>query len=276
MKRYRSLSVSKLNENTLCEDASLSSDTIIAISDGAGGGGLFAERWSKYLLDNLPKMPIESAELLDQWVGSIWEPFYAQCESDAKRMGGLTLRKFYEEGSFATLAVAWIDGKLARWITYGDSVVFHYNIRNDELRWSHMTLAKFNESPYLIGTTSALSETGFNTGIFCLDSDSVVFAASDALSHYIIMMYELRHHSIYDLEIQQAIDYQQKNSKIVQTARLSYNARYKNHVMKVISSSGNKANFIRHLSALLRRGVILNDDFSFAYIFPEESIVEFK
>lgn len=276
MKRYRSLSVSKINENALCEDSSISSETIIAISDGAGGGGLFAERWSKYLLDNLPKTPIESVELLDQWIGSIWEPFYAQCESDAKRMDGMTLRKFYEEGSFATLAVAWIGRKIVRWITYGDSVVFHYNIRTDELQWSHMTLAKFNESPYLVGTTSTLSETGFNTGTFLLDSDSVVFAASDALSHYIILMYELRQRPNYDLDIQQAIDCQQKYSKIVQTARLSYNARYKNHVMKVISSSGNKANFIRHLSALLRRGVVLNDDFSFAYIFPEESNAEFK
>ena len=276
MKRYRSISVSKLNENTLCEDSSFSTQSLIAISDGAGGGGLFAERWSKYLLDNLPEEPIESVNNLDLWVGSIWEPFYAQCEADAKRMDGMSLRKFYEEGSFATLAVAWIDCGIARWITYGDSVVFHYKMKSDELQWSHMSLEKFNEAPYLIGTISPLSEAGFNSGSFSLSSDSVVFAASDALSHYIIMMYELRHHSIYASEIQRAIDCQQKNSKTVQTARLSYKTRYKNHIMKIISSSGNKANFIRHLSALLRRGVISNDDYSFAYIFPEESYIVSK
>ena len=34
----------------------------------AGGGGLFAERWSRYLIDNLPESPIMSANQLDSWL----------------------------------------------------------------------------------------------------------------------------------------------------------------------------------------------------------------
>lgn len=272
MKRFRSISIGKLNEDTVCEDSSISSPSLIAVSDGAGGGGLFAERWSKYLLDNLPDNPFESAEQLDLWVGSIWEPFYEMCEKDAKRMNGMSLRKFYEEGSYATLAAAWIDNGVAKWITYGDSVVFHYRTTSDELEWSHMNLFEFNEAPFLIGTSSMLSPQGFKKGVFHLSSDSVVFIASDALSHFIIMMYEIRHFLSYESDILKALDTRLKNYNVVLTAKTSYNARYNNHIMKALSSSGNKANFTRHLTALLRRGVILNDDYSLAYAFPEQSI----
>lgn len=272
MKRFRSVSLAKLNEGTLCEDSSMSTPSLVAVSDGAGGGGLFSERWSKYLLDNLPDIPFESAEQLDFWVGSIWEPFYEICETDAKRMNGMSLRKFYEEGSYATLAAAWLENGVAKWITYGDSVVFHYRTSSDELEWSPMNLLKFNEAPFLIGTTSKLSPQGFNKGLFHLSSDSVVFVASDALSHFIIMMYEIRHYLSYESDLLQAMDTRLKNYNVVLTAKTSYSARYKNHIMKIISSSGNRANFARHLTALLRRGVIWNDDYSLAYAFPERSI----
>lgn len=48
-------------------------DYLIAVSDGAGGGGLFAERWSAYLLSHLPATPINSAEELAFWIGENWE-----------------------------------------------------------------------------------------------------------------------------------------------------------------------------------------------------------
>ena len=83
------------------EDAAIANDTkkFIAVSDGAGGGGVYADRWSKYLVDNLPSIAIKSFEELDQWIGSIWEPFYNECELLAKQVGGLLLDKFYDEGS---------------------------------------------------------------------------------------------------------------------------------------------------------------------------------
>ena len=44
------------------EDAVIAKDSLIAVSDGAGGGGVFADQWSKYLVDKLPKL------LLTIWV----------------------------------------------------------------------------------------------------------------------------------------------------------------------------------------------------------------
>ncbi|MBR2201517.1 MAG: hypothetical protein IJ894_12390, partial [Bacteroidales bacterium] len=94
----------KIGENSVNEDAALLTDEVLAVSDGAGGGGLYAEKWSRYLLDKLPKTPLTSADDLDNWIDGIWQPFYDECEAAAKQQGGLTLQKFYDEGSFATLA----------------------------------------------------------------------------------------------------------------------------------------------------------------------------
>ena len=51
----RVISLAKLEEGITNEDAAISNKEIIAVSDGAGGGGVFAEHWSKYLVDNLPE-----------------------------------------------------------------------------------------------------------------------------------------------------------------------------------------------------------------------------
>lgn len=44
MKRMSCISIGKFEENTINEDAAIAADCVIAVSDGAGGGGLFAEK----------------------------------------------------------------------------------------------------------------------------------------------------------------------------------------------------------------------------------------
>ena len=104
--KSHAISICKPDNGYINEDAAIARDNLIAVSDGAGGGGLFAERWSAYLLNNLPDTPVHNVEELDTWIGRIWEPYYDECEEDAKRLGGLSLDKFYDEGSYATLAAA--------------------------------------------------------------------------------------------------------------------------------------------------------------------------
>ena len=83
--KSKCISISKFEQNCINEDAVLAKEKRIAISDGAGGGGLFAERWSQYLLAHLPDIPIENVEKFNTWIEQIWEPFYNECETDAKR-----------------------------------------------------------------------------------------------------------------------------------------------------------------------------------------------
>ena len=73
MRKYTN-SIGKPDQGCINEDAVLERKNLIAVSDGAGGGGLFAEEWSAYLLSHLPTTPICSADELDAWIGDIWEP----------------------------------------------------------------------------------------------------------------------------------------------------------------------------------------------------------
>ena len=54
----RAISFAKFEEGIVNEDAAIARKDVIAVSDGAGGGGVFAERWSKYLVEHLPEKPI--------------------------------------------------------------------------------------------------------------------------------------------------------------------------------------------------------------------------
>ena len=186
----RVLSIAKLEENLVNEDAAIAKDRLIAVSDGAGGGGVFADRWSKYLVEHLPDTPIVDYTTFDGWIDSIWEAFYNACETEAKKEGGMLLNKFYDEGSFATLVAVWNNGE---WISYGDSVAFCYDRENGRLQHSFGRLVDFNNPPYLINCKDPLNEQGFKSGQFDIQPGCVVFATSDALAHYILMMYEVTH-----------------------------------------------------------------------------------
>ena len=62
--KAKGVSIAKFEEGVLNEDAVFYSPSLIAVSDGAGGGGVFAEKWSQYLVDTLPPLPITSFEEL--------------------------------------------------------------------------------------------------------------------------------------------------------------------------------------------------------------------
>lgn len=264
IKKSYSISISKPGQGTMNEDAALNGDNIIAVSDGAGGGGIYADMWSAYMLDNLPHSPITTFAELDEWIEEIWETFYNDCEKKAKAAGGMVLNKFYDEGSFATLAAAWQEGNRCRWMSYGDSVIFHYNKATDRLEHSFTRLADFNRPPYLINYKDKLNEKGFHCGEFITDNDSAVMCATDALSHYVLMMYEQSHCTIYHSELEEAKAAATKNSILISAAENIKIDFYQDVIRKLINCKSHKINFTRHIEALLKRKLITMDDFSYA------------
>lgn len=195
MKNYlKAISVKKPEKgNLLCEDSSLLyNEEFIAVSDGAGGGGVFADRWSQYLVKNVSTTPITTFEEFSAWMEKIWNPFYDEYEKVAQEQGGMLLNKFYDEGSFATLVVAWkSETNKIKWIAYGDSVVFCYDRKTGELKHSFTSLSDFAKPPYLLNWKDEPQKEGFSAGEFEIEGDVNVFACSDALAHYVIMMYEV-------------------------------------------------------------------------------------
>lgn len=255
----RALSIGKIGENLVNEDAAIAKESLIAVSDGAGGGGVFADLWSRYLVEHIPDEPIGDYPAFDKWIDSIWEPFYNDCEEKAQDEGGMLLNKFYDEGSFATLVTVWKNGQ---WISYGDSVAFCYDKKTGELQHSFGRIAEFNNPPYLVNCKDPLNEHGFNSGQFDVHPDSIIFAASDALAHYILMMYELDNKVKYQEELQEALDAQTKNSSYIRTAVRIKKIDFEKDVLKKMVESKNAGNIRRHLQSLRRNGLIAHDDYS--------------
>ena len=258
------VTISKLEESTINEDAVKARDNMIAVSDGAGGGGVYAERWSSYLVNHLPEVPIKSFDELDGWIEDIWETFYNDCEENAKQEGGMLLNKFYDEGSFATLAVIWKENNATcRWLTYGDSVVFHYNKNTKTLEHSFSKLADFTQPPYLINCKDELNPLGFKSGTFQTNDSSILFAATDALSHYILMMYEVSQKDEYKMELQNAINNHSKNGVLIKNALQIKSLNFEKNVLNKLLNCKMPINMKRHISAIKRKGLIGHDDYSF-------------
>ena len=262
------VSIGKFEQGCINEDAALARDNVIAVSDGAGGGGLFAERWSRYLLDHLPDTPICSAEELDSWIEQIWEPFYNQCESDAKQMGGMSLEKFYDEGSFATLVAVWKTSETTcRWISFGDSVAFCYDFNTHKLIHTFDRLGNFDNSPYLINCKDVINSKGFKSGEWNITDHSIVFAASDSLAHYILMMYEVSWKDTYTQELQEAEVRHSKNGNYIRIAQTLPTVDFERKVLRrLLNCANHPTNFKRHLDSLLRKGLLAVDDYSFAVL----------
>lgn len=255
----RAISLAKFDEGIINEDAAIAKKEVIAVSDGAGGGGVFADLWSKYLVEHLPEKPIKSYKAFDKWIDGIWEPFYNDCEEEAKAEGGMFLNKFYDEGSFATLVAVWKSGE---WVSYGDSVAFCYNTKSDELRHSFTRLSDFNTPPFLINCKDPTNENGFRSGKFKIDKDCIVFAASDTLAHYILMMYEVAYPYKFKEDLQEAINAQTKNSNFIKSAMGLTAIDFKKDVIQKLLNCYCDFLMKNHIKGLRKKGLIGHDDYS--------------
>jgi hypothetical protein len=276
--KARSVSIPKFREK-INEDAVFARNGLIAVSDGAGGGGVFADQWSRYLVDNLPNEPIFNFSEFDLWLDNIWEKFYNEHEELAKAHGGLFLNKFYDEGSFATLVAVWkVSESECRWISYGDSVAFCYDRAKGELQHSFSKLADFNNPPYLVNCKDPLDEKGFRCGTFKTSKTSVVFCASDALSHLILMLYETWLQTLgshrYDKEIEEAINTQTRNSQYIKLA-LDINVDFDLKMKYFLRLSKNKMTFQSGMTNHRDRlKLVADDDYSLAVMdYNEEAFI---
>lgn len=264
----KGISLAKFNDIMPNEDSFFVSDTCIAISDGAGGCGLYSNEWSQYLINNLSKnSPIKSFAELDSWIDQIWEHFYNEHELLVQQGDGLLQSKFYNEGSCATLVAGWLTGAdEIHWCSYGDSVIFHYNKSSKTLEHSFTKLADFSNSPTLISCKESLEEAGFRAGVFHIEKDSVVFAASDALSHYILMMYMLANKKSYGPELDEELSNRSSNSNLLQVAN-SLDFDFDKDVLDVIVTLvDNPSMFEGKMKDLCRQGILDIDDFTIVFL----------
>ncbi len=264
----KGISLPKFDDTIPNEDSFFVSDNCIAISDGAGGCGLYSDEWSQYLINNLPKdKPIKTFVELDKWIDHIWESFYYEHDLRTQQGDGLLQSKFNNEGSCATLVSGWRSNKKdVVWCSYGDSVLFHYNRTNKTLEHSFTKLADFSNSPMLISCKESLDESGFRSGMFHIVDDSVVFAASDALSHYVLMMYMLANRNLYADELDEVSHARSYNSNMLHAAD-TLNYDFEKDVIDSIANIVDKPLlFEAKMRELHSLGVLDIDDYTIVFL----------
>jgi serine/threonine protein phosphatase PrpC len=123
------------------EDAIRTEKSLFALSDGAGGTGVEAHQWAQYLLQNLPETPIFDFAALSDWQDGIWQTYFDNIKNQLENSRSNALDKFYTEGSSATLAAAWLEGrgknKKAHILSYGDSVALLWREKTGEY-WTNI------------------------------------------------------------------------------------------------------------------------------------------
>lgn len=268
MKKYRGQSIPKPGMKQMNEDAVCCGLKRIAVADGAGGGGVYADCWARYLLKHLPDTPIRTSQELDDWLDSIWETFYNTYEEKARRQGGLILDKFYQEGSFATLVAVWRTSPTeCEWMSYGDSVAFCYEPQSGRLQHSFTQLADFQQPPYLINCKDPLCHEGFRHGTFCTSPHAQVFVATDALSQYILQQYAVTRPQQFAEELETVLS---SHHKAANALKLNLQRPVRNFGKEVVRSLYRQALSPRRLKLSLYRlcnqGVLFPDDYSIAFL----------
>lgn len=173
------------------EDNIRTEGDIIALSDGAGGTGLYASAWSEYLLRRLPIEPLADREAVETWIGSIWQAFY-DAHLPLAEKDPFLLRKFDDEGSSATLCALWpqAEGKVA-YCTYGDSGMFMYRAQGKLQPQPYLhDFATFSRNPFLLNwKDEVLRPNSLEVGHHTLAPGDCILLASDALSQMIYAYY---------------------------------------------------------------------------------------
>ena len=131
---------------------------------------------------------------------------------------------------------------------------------------SFTRLADFNNPPYLINCKDPLDEKGFRKGKFEIDKDCIVFAASDTLAHYILMMYEVDHQDQYAKELQEAIAAQTKNSNFIKAAMRLRKRDFAKDVIQKLENCRYERQLMSHIERLRIWGFIGHDDYSLAIL----------
>lgn len=170
----------------LNEDRIFVTDQYLALADGAGGTGIYCGEWAQFLLESLPATPIENFEAFQNWFIDLQEPYLAKIEPIAQTDAYKT-KRFYTEGSAATLVVVWLDNETFHWLCYGDSQVFFINdtVKSYPFQTSH----DFGGATYLLNCFQLPNEQVVQFGK-TTSKNTELLITSDAIGKYLMQQME--------------------------------------------------------------------------------------
>lgn len=252
----------------LNEDAIFCKNNILGISDGAGGVGVFASEWANYLLQKSPVKPIKSIIELNFWLNEIWEDFYLNYRLKVVSDTFL-LNKFENEGSYATLALIWIDdlNNKVDFFSIGDTIIFKYNFVSKKLiiQNQFINFSNFNDSPELINWKEEVDEkVEYYSGTFQIEEEDQFFLASDSLAQ-LIYAYHLTE-SKKGLElIENEIFAKSKFSSILENIKTQPFGSFENFLFVLEKSLKSENEFQNMMFYFWRNKYLLKDDYSLIF-----------
>jgi hypothetical protein len=175
------------NEDALEVQTGDNSKKLIAISDGAGGVGIYCKQWAEFIVTNAPEIPDSN---LNSWFLAVSKEFYLKY-SDID-FGDIEIKeKFISGGSYATLLFLWIDydKKLLHYVGVGDSSLFILRKEKDgtylpSLIYPINENEFIDQNPTLLNWKKAYEIDTIKT--FSLQKGDIILAGTDSISRWIL------------------------------------------------------------------------------------------
>ncbi len=167
----------------------VSQNGIWCVADGAGGTGLYAGQWARFLVEQVPSEPFEDFSTLAHWLDCRWATFFSEFQPQAATHY-LTERKFMDEGSGATLATLHQGTDTLHWMLYGDAVILCFNVLSGRMRVARPGLTQFETAPYLLNWNSAPQPGGFSGGQWTHLPGNTYALLSDTLGQFVLMAHD--------------------------------------------------------------------------------------
>jgi hypothetical protein len=266
---------SKINEDEN-EDAIIISENsnfdLFAMSDGAGGAGIYCKEWANYIVKNQPEFPILSEEEANKWFQKTSKSFYEFIKPKVNYDNIFIGERFDSEGSYATLLYVWVSKTEKKYFIsgIGDTTLFYFKKTNDNYSISLIEpISKqlsLEDNPELLNWQKALEYPLLSKSVDFENGDTIIIC-TDSLSRRII--YQL-------LLINQSETEQCLNENINKTYRRDFLEHLK--INQRICKMNEFVNYLRNLIGMstdlfraeltkwVERNELEKDDYSFIII----------
>ena len=175
------------NEDALRVHSDDSKKKLIAISDGAGGVGIYCKQWAEFIVANAPETPDRN---LNSWFLEISKEFYLKYYNID--FGDIeTKEKFISGGSYATLLFLWIDynKNLINYVGVGDSSLFILR-KGEEGIYLPILIYPINDNEFIDQNPTLLNwkkTKQINTiKSFSLQKGDIIIAGTDSISRWVL------------------------------------------------------------------------------------------
>lgn len=174
-------------------------DILYAVSDGAGGTGILCEEWAAYLLDHLPSKPFIDFNHFILWLEPLAETFVSKNEQLLQN-DNHQLKRFYQEGSAATLAVLWETPNEIFWLSYGDSLLVYQDSNGQIESHPFQDPEQFSGGTYLLNWMNLPQESAFQMGRFPKTKGAHYYLATDAIGKHLLSLLQTSPNEVVNLQ----------------------------------------------------------------------------